>query len=111
MDQKNNKKKKPDGGKNNGNLRGVVSLVCWALMLTIIFSYASSYMTSAGHSSSSVVIEYSDFQEMVKSGEVSAVDFDTDEDILIITPKDGYVYTDKDGMQYVKETDAVGNPV
>ena len=46
MDQKNNKKKKPDGGKNNGNLRGVVSLVCWALMLTIIFSYASSYMTS-----------------------------------------------------------------
>ena len=111
MDQKNNKKKKPDGGKNNGNLRGVVSLVCWALMLTIIFSYASSYMTSAGHSSSSVVIEYSDFQEMVKSGEVAAVDFDTDEDILIITPKDGYVYTDKDGMQYVKETDADGNPV
>ena len=111
MDQKNNKKKKPDGGKNNGNLRGVVSLVCWALMLTIIFSYASSYMTSAGHSSSSVVIEYSDFQEMVKSGEVAAVDFDTDEDILIITPKDVYVYTDKDGMQYVKETDADGNPV
>ena len=111
MDQKNNKKKKPDGGKNSGNLRGVVSLVCWALMLTIIFSYASSYMTSAGHSSSSVVIEYSDFQEMVKSGEVAAVDFDTDEDILIITPKDGYVYTDKDGMQYVKETDADGNPV
>ena len=111
MDQKNNKKKKPDGGKNNGNLRGVVSLVCWALMLTIIFSYASSYMTSAGHSSSSVVIEYSDFQEMVKAGEVAAVDFDTDEDILIITPRDGYVYTDEDGMQYVKETDADGNPV
>nr|WP_325197101.1 ATP-dependent zinc metalloprotease FtsH [uncultured Oscillibacter sp.] len=111
MDQKNNKKKKPDGGKNNGNLRGVLSLVCWALMLTIIFSYASSYMTSAGHSSSSVVIEYSDFQEMVKAGEVAAVDFDTDEDILIITPRDGYVYTDEDGMQYVKETDADGNPV
>ena len=36
-DNKNNKNNKP-----GGNWRGVASLVGWALLLTIIFSYASS---------------------------------------------------------------------
>ena len=76
MDQ-NNKNKKPGGGKNNGNWRGVLSLVCWALLLTIAISYASTYMNSAGHQASSVEIGYSDFQDMVKAGQVAAVDFDT----------------------------------
>ena len=35
-DNKNNKNNKP-----GGNWRGVASLVGWALLLTIIFSYAS----------------------------------------------------------------------
>ena len=40
-DNKNNKNNKP-----GGNWRGVASLVGWALLLTIIFSYASSVMGS-----------------------------------------------------------------
>ncbi len=110
MDQ-NNKNKKPGGGKNNGNWRGVLSLVCWALLLTIAISYASTYMNSAGHQASSVEIGYSDFQDMVKAGQVAAVDFDTDEEILNITPEDGYVYTGSDGSTYLKRTDEEGHAV
>ena len=40
-DNKNNKNNKP-----GGNWRGVASLVGWALLLTIIFSYASSVIGS-----------------------------------------------------------------
>ena len=59
MDQNNKKNGRgdKDGG---GSWRGVVSLVCWALFLTIIISYAGTYMNSAGHQASSVIVEYSD---------------------------------------------------
>ena len=104
MDQNDNKNKR-GGGKNGGSWRGVVQLVCWALLLTIIISYASTYMTSAGRQSSSVELEYKkDFLEMLERGDVAAVDFDNSESILIITPVDGYVYTDKEGRAYTKAT-------
>ena len=106
----NNNNKKP-GGKRGGNWRGVVSLVCWALVLTIIVSYASSYMSSAGHQSSSVEIEYSDFVEMVEDKQVEKVIFDSAESILTVVPKDGYVYTSEDGVAYTNGTDEDGNDI
>ena len=36
MDQNDNKNKGGRGGKNGGSWRGVVQLVCWALLLTIV---------------------------------------------------------------------------
>nr|WP_325297985.1 ATP-dependent zinc metalloprotease FtsH [uncultured Dysosmobacter sp.] len=108
MDQ--NNKNKKNGNKNSGSWRGVVQLVCWALVLTAVISYASSYMTSAGHSSSSVELEYSDFLDMVESGQVSSVDFDTDESILHIIPADGYRYETDSGVTYLKRTDENGDP-
>ena len=42
MDQNNQKKPDKSGGNRGGNLRGVVSLLCWALLLTALFSYAGS---------------------------------------------------------------------
>ena len=83
----------PNDNKNNertasgGNWRGVVSLVGWALVLTIVFSYASSVMGSTGRQASSVNIEYSQFVEMVESGQVEGVEFDDSEPILLITPR------------------------
>ena len=102
MDQNDNKNKR-GGGKNNGSWRGVVQLVCWALLLTIIISYASTYMTSAGRQSSSVTIAYSDFAEMVESGQVAEVQFDNTEKILHIIPVEGYVYTGADGVAYTRK--------
>ncbi|WP_298017124.1 ATP-dependent zinc metalloprotease FtsH [uncultured Dysosmobacter sp.] len=110
MDQ-NNKNKKPNGSKNNSNWRGVLSLVCWALLLTIGISYASTYMNSAAHSASSVELEYSDFEAMAESQQVEEVAFDTDEAILHITPKDGYTYTAEDGTVFLKRTDEEGRAV
>ena len=106
-----NNKKNGKGSGNGKNWRGLISLLCWALLLTTIVSYAGTYMTSAGHQASNVEMEYSEYQSLVTSGMVEGVDFDTDEAILIITPADGYVYTGADGTAYTKETDEEGNAV
>ena len=100
-DNKNNRKNNKPGG----NWRGVASLVGWALLLTIIFSYASSVMGSTGRQASSINIEYGDFLEMVESGQVDRVEFDNAENILIITPETGYTYTGEDGTVYTKTRD------
>jgi len=102
MDQ-NNKNKKPDQPKNS-NWRGFVHLICWAVLLAALVSYATTYMTSVGHQASSVELEYSQFLDMLDTGKVAAVDFDNDEAILIVTPVDGYVYTNGEGTEYTKTT-------
>ena len=89
----------------------MVSLVCWALLLTTIISYAGNYVTSAGNRASNVEVDYSEFTEMVSSLAVESVDFDSNEAILLITPKDGYIYTDEDGVEYTKSTDEDGYAV
>ena len=101
MDQNNNKK--PDGGKNS-NWRGFIHLICWAVLLAVLVSYATTYMTSMGHQASSVELEYSVFLDMLDFGKVAGVDFDNSESILIITPADGYIYTDEEGIKYTKTT-------
>ena len=103
MDQ-NNKKNSQNGNKNNNGSgwRGVVSLVCWALLFTIIISYASTYMNSAGHQASSVAIPYSDFVGMLEDGQVDEVQFDSSENILHIVPSPGYVYRDAEGVTYTR---------
>ncbi|MBR5472343.1 MAG: ATP-dependent zinc metalloprotease FtsH [Oscillibacter sp.] len=111
MNPNNKKKNPPRGGKGGSNWRGFLSLICWAVLLTTILGYAGNYMTSAGHQASNVEVEYSEFRDMVKSQQVSSVDFDTDEAILLITPEDGYVYTDAEGVAHTKSTDEDGNSV
>lgn len=83
MDQ-NDKKNTPNrpGGGKNGNVRSIISLVSWALLLTILISYASTYMSSAGNQSSSLTVEYSEFKDMVADGQVAQVEFDTSVNIL-----------------------------
>ncbi len=103
MDQNNkNKPNKPGGSKSNGNWRGVISLICWAVLLTAIFSFAGNYMSNSVRQSSSVELVYGDFLAMLEDSQTEAVAFDKDESILIITPKDGYTYTDSQGVTYTK---------
>ena len=103
MDQNNqNKPNKPGGGKSGGNWWGVISLICWAVLLTALVSYAGTYMTSSVRQSSSVELVYGDFLDMVEDGQVESVAFDNGESILVITPKDGYSYTDSEGVTYTK---------
>ena len=103
MDQNNqNKPNKPGGGKSGGNWRGVISLICWAVLLTALISYAGTYMTNSVRQSSSVELVYGDFLDMVEGDQVESVAFDNGESILVITPKDGYSYTDSEGVTYTK---------
>ena len=102
MDQNNKNKPNKPGGRSGGNWRGVISLICWAVLLTAIFSYAGNYMTNSVRQSSSVELVYGDFLAMLEDGQAEAVAFDKDESILVITPKDGYTYTDSQGVTYTK---------
>ncbi|MCI8818849.1 MAG: ATP-dependent zinc metalloprotease FtsH [Oscillibacter sp.] len=102
MDQ-NNKNQKPDNNKNS-NWRGFIHLICWAVLLAVLVSYATTYMTSMGRQASSMEMEYSQFLDMLDDGQVAGVDFDNSESILIITPIEGYVYTSEEGTAYTKTT-------
>ena len=101
----NDNKNNHSGGKGSSNWRGILSLVCWALLLTIIINSATAYLGSAGHQASSVTLEYSQFTDMVKSGDVEYVEFSNSENILLITPEEGYVYTDPQGVTYTRTKD------
>ena len=105
MDHKN--KKQPKNGKGS-NWRGLLSLVSWALLLTVIFSAGSDFMTGQARHAGSVELEYGDYRTMVKADKVAAVGFDNEENILIITPADGYTYTDDNGHRYVYNAEEKG---
>ena len=54
----NNKNNKP--GKNS-NLRGMLSLVAWALLLTVVFTYAGAYIEQDMDDATQREIAYSEF--------------------------------------------------
>ena len=89
MNQNDKNNKNSNQNKGGGNWRGVMSLICWALLATIIISYASSYFGSAGHQGSSMTVEYSTFKDMVAQDQVEMVQFDNSENILHIVLQDG----------------------
>ncbi|MBR2483295.1 MAG: ATP-dependent zinc metalloprotease FtsH [Oscillospiraceae bacterium] len=90
-----NKKNK----KNNeqpSRMRGLLALVGWALVLTIIFNYASVYLNDESKQAEvSAEIAYSDFRDLVKDGQIEEVKITPQ--LLHITPVESYVYTDEEG--------------
>jgi cell division protease FtsH len=84
----------------NSNWRGILSLVCWALLLTVILSYAGTYMTSASKNASSVEVPYSEFITLVKDDQVKSVEFSSSDNLIKITPVKGFTYRDEDGKTY-----------
>ena len=103
-----NNNKRPGKGGKGSNWRGLVSLVSWALLLTVLFSAGSDFMTGQARHAGSVELEYGDYRTMVKADKVASVGFDNEEAILIITPVDGYTYTDDDGHRYVYNAEKEG---
>ena len=110
MDQ-NDKNNKNRRGNRNSNLLGAGKLVAWALALTLVFYCTNSYMGTAGRQASNVNIDYSAFVAMTENRQVEDVTVDSSEGLLYITPRDGYVYTDSDGVSYTKSTDKNGSTV
>ena len=82
------------GGKNGkGNFRGVLTLIAWALVLTVAFNYFNAYNRNAANKTSSHEIKYSEMVTMIEKDQVAEVLFK--DSTIYITPVDGYVYTEE----------------
>ena len=82
------------GGKNGkGNFRGVLTLIAWALVLTVAFNYFNAYNRNAANKTSSHEIKYSEMITMIEKDQVDEVLFK--DSTIYITPVDGYVYTEE----------------
>jgi len=74
---------KPDKGNNKKNTLGLISLILWALFLTLLFrSCTSSY-----NSSNQVQVDYSVFRQWVVAELVEEVHMESDH--YVITLKEG----------------------
>ena len=81
--------------RTNSNMTGLVTLIAWALFLTVIINYMANYsMRNNDARSAKAEILFTDLVDMVKNDEVASVSF-TDE-LINITPVEGYIYTDPD---------------
>ena len=85
----NNRNGGNNGGnkKNNRNLRSVLSLIGWALVLTLVFNYILA-MTSGGKS---FEITYSQMMNLVQEDQIKKIQLK--DGVLYATPVDGYTYT------------------
>lgn len=83
------------GGKNgkNGGFRGVLTLIAWALVLTVAFQYFNAYNNNAANKSTSHEIKYSDMISMIEKDQVEEVLFK--DSTIYVTPVDGYVFTEE----------------
>ena len=83
------------GGKNgkNGGFRGVLTLIAWALVLTVAFQYFNAYNNNAANKSTSHEIKYSDMISMIEKDQVKEVLFK--DSTIYVTPVEGYVYTEE----------------
>ena len=82
-------------GKSNkgGNLRGILTLIAWALVLTVAFNYFSAYNRNTANKSTSHEIKYSEMIEMVEKNQVEEILFK--DSTIYVTPVEGYVYTEE----------------
>ena len=83
------------GGKNgkNGGFRGVLTLIAWALVLTVAFQYFNAYNNNAANKSTSHEIKYSDMISMIEKDQVEEILFK--DSTIYVTPVDGYVFTEE----------------
>ena len=94
MDPKKNNNKNSKGGRN---LRGVLVLLAWALVLTIGFNYFAAYTGNAAHNSTSFEVDFSALADLVREDKIARVEFEDGK--IYAVPIDGYVYTDESGKE------------
>ena len=97
MDHNNRK----GSGGSNKNMMGIISLILWALIITLMINYFTSSMST----SRSTQIEYSQFVEMVENDEVAWVVMESNK--YTIYPK---LETDAAGAQDDVQSDGQDQP-
>ena len=100
-----NRKKHPNnnnnGNKNKKNTSGLLTLLAWAIGLTVLFNFLSAYSQQATVAATTHEIKYSEFIDLVEDGIVEEVIFQ--DGMLRITTEEGFVYTDEEGNAYDKD--------
>ena len=91
MADNNNRNNK--NNKNSNRMRGIMTLVAWAVVLTVAMNYISAYSGNTANKSSSHEIKYSQMVEMVEKNQVKEIQFK--DQTIYITPVDGYTYTEE----------------
>ncbi len=104
MDPNNNHSNKNNkNDKGNKNLRGVLTLVAWAVVLTVVLNMFSAYTGNSANKSSSHEIAYSELWNLVEADKVVSVEFESG--TVYATPVDGYVFTDEKDKTYTNTKD------
>lgn len=78
----------------------MLSLLIWALVLTIGFNYLLSAMDTRKLAESTCEIRYDEFLDLVRDGKVKEVEIA--DRTLNITPVDGFTYTDADRQDLLR---------
>ena len=89
----NNKKDQKNNQNRNRNMRGVVTLIIWALVLTVVFNYINAYSNNPTKRASSHEIPYSQLIDLIQEDQVAELKIENG--VLYATPVDGYVYTEE----------------
>ena len=89
----NNKKDQKNNQNRNRNMRGVVTLIIWALVLTVVFNYINAYSNNLTKRASSHEIPYSQLIDLIQENQVAELKIENG--VLYATPVDGYVYTEE----------------
>ena len=79
--------------KNNNRMRGILTLVAWAVVLTVAMNYISAYSGNTANKDSSHEVKYSQMVEMIEKDQVKEIQFK--DKTIYITPVDGYTYTEE----------------
>ena len=79
--------------KNNNRMRGILTLVAWAVVLTVAMNYISAYSGNTANKASSHEVKYSQMVEMIEKDQVKEIQFK--DKTIYITPVDGYTYTEE----------------
>ena len=88
-----NNNNKNGKGNKGGNLRGILTLIAWALVLTVSFNYFNAYNRNTANKSTSHEIKYSEMIDMVEKNQVEEILFK--DSTIYVTPVEGYVYTEE----------------
>ena len=91
---------KPDKGNNKKNALGLISIILWALVLTMLFRSCSNSYASANQ----VQVDYSTFREWVVAGLVESVRMDSSTYTITLTDDDYMILEYKDSSSYEKIT-------
>ena len=89
----NNKKDQKNNQNRNRNMGGVVTLIIWALVLTVVFNYINAYSNNLTKRASSHEIPYSQLIDLIQEDQVAELKIENG--VLYATPVDGYVYTEE----------------